>query len=83
MRTGNDDQSAAALPFGTQRGIEERVRIGDCYRGAGSYEKKYHNAERSQPSPDEIHDRLPSSDVQSVHLARSSYMRSDKHRPKL
>jgi hypothetical protein len=57
MRTGNDDQSAAALPFGTQPGIDERVRIGDCYRGAGSYEKKYHNAERSQPSPDEIHER--------------------------
>ena len=57
MRTGNDDQSAAALPFGTQPGIDERVRMGNCYRGAGSYEKKHHNAERSQPSPDEILER--------------------------
>ena len=57
MRTGNDDQSAAALPFVTQPEIEEHVRMGDCYRGVGSYEKKYHNAERSQPSPDEILER--------------------------
>jgi hypothetical protein len=57
MRTGNDDQSAAALPFGTQPGIDERVRMGDGYRRSGSYEKKYHNAERSQPSQDEIHER--------------------------
>ena len=83
MRTGDDDQSAAALPFGTQPGIEERVRMGDCYRGPGSYEK-------STITPNVLNLRqmksisvAPESDVQSVHLARSSYMRSDKHRPKL
>jgi hypothetical protein len=55
MRAGNDGQSAAALPFRTQAGIDERMGTGDCYRNAGSYQKECHDAERSQLSPDEIH----------------------------
>ena len=66
MRAGNDEQSAAALPFRTQAGIDERMRTGDCYRNAGSYQKECHDAERSQFSPDEIHAHSSPFDVQSV-----------------
>ena len=66
MRAGNDEQSAAALPFRTQAGIDERMRTGDCYRNAGSYQKECHDAERSQLSPDEIHAHSSRFDVQSV-----------------
>ena len=66
MRSGSDEQSAAALPFRTQAGIDERVRTGDCYRNAGSYQKECHDAERSQLSPDEIHEHSSRFDVQSL-----------------
>src|SRR6516225_3753617 len=74
MRAGSDEQSAAALPFRTQAGIDERMRTGDCYCNAGSYQKECHDAERSQLSPDEIHAHSSRFDVQSV-----SYVRSDNH----
>jgi hypothetical protein len=88
MRTGNDEQSAAALPFRTQAGIDERMRTGDCYRSASNRQNECHDAERSRPSPDEIHEHSSrrfdvQSVVESVHLAGKLYMRSDNHRPKL
>ena len=73
MRAGSDEQSAAALPFRTQAGIDERVRTGDCYRNAGSYQKECHDAERSQLSPYEIHEHSSRFDVQSE---PNSYVRS-------
>jgi hypothetical protein len=47
MRTGKDEQSAAALPFRTQAGIGDRVRTGGCYRGTGNCQKECYDAERS------------------------------------
>jgi hypothetical protein len=55
MRTGNDEQNAAALPFRSQAAIGDRVRTGDRYRSTGTYQKEHYNAERSRPSPDEFH----------------------------
>jgi len=56
MRTGKDEQSAAALPFRTQARIGDRVRMGDCHRGTGNCQKECYDAERSRPLPDEIHE---------------------------
>src|SRR3974377_1002884 len=56
MRTGNDEQSAAALPFRTQVEVDERMRTDDCYRSASNRQNECHDAERSRPSPDEIHE---------------------------
>ena len=56
MRTGNDEQSAAAFPFRTQAGIDERMRTGDCYRSVSNRQNECHDAERSRPSPHEIHE---------------------------
>ena len=76
MRARSDEQSAAALPFRTQAGIDERMRTGDCYRNPGSYQKECHDAERSQLSPYEIHEHSSRLDVQSE---PNSYVRSDNH----
>jgi hypothetical protein len=54
MRTGNDEQSAAAFPFRTQAGIGERLRTGGCYRSDSNRQNECHDAERSRPSPHEI-----------------------------
>ena len=56
MSTGKNEQSAAALPFRTQIWVDERVRTGDCYRNAGNRQNECHGAQRSRPSPDEIHE---------------------------
>jgi len=56
MRTGKNEQTAAALPFRTEIWVDERVRTGDCYRNAGNHQNECHGAQRSRPSPDEIHE---------------------------
>jgi hypothetical protein len=68
MRTGNDEQNAAALPFSSQAGIGDRVRTGDCYRSAGTYQKERYNAERSRLSPDEVHKCSSGFNAQSIRL---------------
>jgi hypothetical protein len=88
MRTGNDEQSAAAFPFRTQAGIDERMRTGDCYRSVSNRQNECHDAERSRPSPHEIHEHSSRgfdvrSAVESVYLAGKFHMRSDNPRPKL
>jgi hypothetical protein len=45
MRTGNDEQNAAALPFSSQARIGDGVRLGDRYRSTGTYQKEHYNAE--------------------------------------
>jgi hypothetical protein len=56
MRTGDGEQSAAALPFRTQAVIGDRARTGDRYRGTGTCQKECYHAEYSRPSPDEFHE---------------------------
>jgi hypothetical protein len=43
MRTADDEQSAAALPFRSQAGIGDRARMGDCYRNASTCQKEYYS----------------------------------------
>jgi len=68
MRTGNDEQNAAALPFRSQAGIGDRVRTGDRYRCTGTYQKEHYNAERFRPSPDEFHKYSSGFNAQSIRL---------------
>jgi hypothetical protein len=83
VRTSNDEQSAAALPFRTQAGISDRVRTSNCYRGTGDCQKQCDETECSRPSPDEFHDKsLPRSGVQYT-STDTLYMRPDIHRSKL
>ena|SRR6516162_1957120 len=56
VRTGKNEQTAAALPFRTQIWVDERVRTRDCYRNASNRQNECHGAQRSRPSPDEIHE---------------------------
>ena len=83
MRAGNDEQSAAALPFRTQAGIDERMRTGDCYRNAGSYKKECHDAERSQLSPDEIHEHSSQRLISRAFTSPVDHLWVRTNRPKL
>jgi hypothetical protein len=75
MRTGDDEESVAALPFRTQDGISDRVRTGSRYRATGNRQEECDDAKHFRPSPNELHSHSSGFKVQSP------YMSLDDHCP--